>query len=225
MPELIKNISDKTISSGIYTIQEAALYSRISSKTLHRWFVGNQDGNHIIKINDELSSYKFIGFLDFIQVLAIRAIRQAYNIPLNRIREGIEKAQSDYSIEYPFARKHITMTDGKEIYIYEKDDLINLTGKKSGQYNLRKIVELYLEDLCYDENGYANRWTPITGIVLRPELRFGEPIVESCGITAYTLYEAAQVEGSIESVAEIFEVNEEEVKLAYKYFDSLKSAA
>ncbi len=225
MEELLKNISDSTISKGIYTIQEAALYSRVSSKTLHRWFVGNNDGNKIITSENELLRYKFIGFLDFVQTLAIRAIRQQYKINLAKIREGIEKAQDEYGIDYPFARKHVTMTDGKEIFIYQNDDLINLTGKRSGQYNLRKIVEMYLEDLCFDNEGYANSWTPSPGIILDPKIRFGEPVVQGCGITAFTLYEAAQVEGSYESVAEIFEIELEHVKIAYKYFDSLKNAA
>ena len=173
-----------------------------------------------------LSAYgKFINFLDFIQTLAIRAIKNSHNIPLYKIREAIETAKKDYQIDYPFARKHVTQTDGKEIFIYLGEDLINLTGKHKGQLNLKKIVEAYLEDLAFNDNGYANNYSPEKGIILNPKIRFGEPVLEKCGITAYTLYEAVQVEGGFETVADIYEININDVKIAYKYFDSLKNVA
>jgi uncharacterized protein (DUF433 family) len=222
---MTKIIEPTVLLGGIYTIQEAALYARVSSKTLHRWFTGNADGDSVINPIQEIEHGKFINFLDFIQTLAIRAIRNQYKIPLYKIREAIENAKSDYDVEYPFARKHITYTDGKEIFIEFGEDLVNLTGKHQGQLNFKRIVELYLEDLAFGDEGYAIKFTPAEGIILTPKLRFGEPVVEKCGITAYTLYEAAQIEGGFERAAYLYEVSIEDVKTAYRYFDSLKNVA
>ena len=55
-----------------------------------------------------------------------------------------------------------------------------------------------------------------------PEVRFGEPCVESCGYTTQTLYDAYKSEGSIIRASEICGVTEEEITLAVEYIDYLQ---
>ena len=59
---------------------------------------------------------------------------------------------------------------------------------------------------------------------MNPEVRFGEPIVPSCGYRAHTLWEAANTEGSFESAAAAYGITVDEVEIGYKYYNDLQTA-
>jgi uncharacterized protein (DUF433 family) len=54
---------------------------------------------------------------------------------------------------------------------------------------------------------------------MNPSVHFGDPIVQSHGYTAQTLYQAALAEGGIARAASIYEVSEVAVEAAYRYFN------
>lgn len=56
-----------------------------------------------------------------------------------------------------------------------------------------------------------------------PKVRFGEPVIATCGYSALTLWNAVKAEGSIKAAAEIYGVETKEVELACSYFDYLQS--
>ncbi len=184
--------------------------------------------------------------MDFIQILAIRNLRSR-GISLQTIREGVEEYQNKYNIQYPFARKHVSYLlqrgQGDKfggLYILEfGDDRKNIFTKvisarkgqfvSKGQMALTKIVEFYMSDLHFNQEGIAESYEALSRnyrdkikkIVLRPERRFGEPIVESCGITPQTLYDASMAEGSIDDAAYMYGVEAEDVDISCRYIDHL----
>ena len=91
------------------------------------------------------------------------------------------------------------------------------------------MVELYLEDLGYDPDGLANKYTPWSdgqrSIVIDPSVKFGAPIVRPCGYTVGALLSAVNGEGSPSAAAKAFDIDEKEVKLALRYDDWLSGAA
>jgi uncharacterized protein (DUF433 family)/DNA-binding transcriptional MerR regulator len=203
------------LKSGLYTLREAANYSRLHYKTLYRW--AEISG---IKILDD---NKIMSFLDFIQALAIRDIRRQHNIPLQKIREALEIAKKKYNVDYPFAKEHTTYLFGKDIYISleKEENPIQLSGKGEGQLAMRKIIELYMKDLCFGSTGFAIEYKPIQGIIMNPKFRFGEPLVERVKIPAIVLWEAFQSEGSLEAASEAYGVTIEDVYTASKYIETL----
>ena len=170
-------------------------------------------------------SGEFVSFLEFVQSLAIKAIRAEHKISLQKIRDAVRVAQDEYHVEYPLARRHTTYLWGSEILIQvEQDrDPIQVTGKHKRQMTMKKIVEIYLADLSWDAEGLASEYRPFDiGILLSPKKRFGEPIVESCGMSAIALWEAVQTEGSIQAAAEAYGVEQSDVRVASHYFDILE---
>ena len=91
---------------------------------------------------------------------------------------------------------------------------------------LKPVVVLYKEDLGYDRKGLANLYTAFKyedlTVEMNPSIRFGEPIVKSCGYSAQTLWEAATSEGSMERAASAYGVDRKEVEAACRYFDHLR---
>lgn len=215
----------KKLGVGLYSPSEAALYARVAPQLMSRWLFGTKRDEPVIQ--PQLSdSERLVTFLDFVQAMAIRAIRIVKNVPLQTIREAVEKARTKYDIEYPFAVEHTTYLFGSEILIRRPDDnLEQVTGKRSGQLMVKVVAELYMDDLSFGANGLASKYTAWKErdleIVMDPQIRFGEPLLTSCHYSAQTLWEAYKAEGGIENAAKAYGVSNDDVKLACKYFDHL----
>jgi uncharacterized protein (DUF433 family) len=225
---------------GIYTPSEAAFYARVSPKMMTRWVFGSSRGRPVIERQLRDSDEKIVTFLDFVQTLAIREVRQRYGLPLQRIRDGVEGARRRYGLDYPLACKHriFLFSDQRkaghgQIVIRlrgeqpgDGDEYVQLTGRDEGARLIRPVVEMFLDDLCFDAStGYATMYRPMTegeaSVVLDPHRRFGEPLVDPGGYTVESLWRATNAEGGIEEAASAFGVTPSEVRLANKYFDGL----
>jgi uncharacterized protein (DUF433 family) len=232
-------IADK-IGLGVYTPAEAAFYARVSPRIMNRWVFGDSQGKPVIERQLRDPSEKAVTFLDFIQTLAVREIRNRYKLSLQKIRQGVDRARDRYAIEYPLACKHTIylFSDQRgeghgEIVIRlpaEKADIeeqyVQLTGKAKGNLMIIPVVEMFLQDLRFDpKTGLASEYSPLAhngaSIVLNPHRRFGEPVVEPGGYTAEALWHATNTEGGMEAAAEAFGVSLSEVELANKYYDML----
>ena len=94
---------------------------------------------------------------------------------------------------------------------------------------LTKLVQFYMKDVHCDPDGLADYYNafsqPYDGkvkkVVMHPQKRFGEPLVESCGISAQTLYEASITECGLEAAAYVYEVEPEDVDIACRYIDHI----
>lgn len=225
--EMLKISDESVIVNGIYSISEAAMYAKISSRMLRRWLRGTKTSNSVIKQKSLIEDGEYINFLDFIQTLAVREIRIQYDIPLSKIREAVDFLTIEKNIAYPLAREHEIFTDGKGIFIFvnDREDLIKITSPNKEQYNLKQIVQVYLSEIDFNDEGYANSFHPHPGVLMDPQIRFGEPIVKECGIRAVTLYDAVLSEGNITNAAKAFGVSEDNVQTAYSYIDSLQRVA
>ncbi len=227
---------------GLYTPQEASLYARVSTRLMNRWLFGDGTGESVIRPQlGQIDDERTVTFLDLVQALSIRAIRTDYKIPLQKIREAVEHAQDQFGIQYPFATQHTTylLSDGMKdghgeivIQIQGRDEdprMIQISGRNSGNYVIRQVAEYFSDDLHFAASGLADLWTPLKldddAVTLNPRVRFGEPMIQSCGITARTLFEAVHSEGSILNAADAYGVEASAVKLACRYFDNLKSPA
>ena len=91
---------------GIYTPEEAAFCVRAFLKMMRRWVFGDSGGRPVIERELKDSSEKVVTFLDFVQTLAIREVRQWHGLPLQRIRDGIDEANKRYRLKYPLACHH-----------------------------------------------------------------------------------------------------------------------
>lgn len=220
---------------GIYTSAEAAFYARVRAQTMRRWIFGDSRGEAVIdaQLGD---TEKVVTFLDFVQALAIRAIRVQYKIPLPKIRGAVEKAQEEFGVKYPLAMPHKTFVfsdrsgkgHGELLIRIESGKLVQLSGRESGNYVIKPVAELYMDHLKFDDRMMPYEFVAWSGeersIIMNPRRRFGEPIVDPCGYTARTLWEANVDEGGLDAAAVAYGVAREDVALAVSYYDHLKGS-
>jgi len=224
---MISLASAATKGIGVYSIPEAARYAKIHPNTLRYWFAGA--GTHPPIRGAEIKSeeFKALTFLDLIEAVAIRSLRVDYDVPLQRIREAVKNAKSRYGIDYPFAHQsHKTVLIGRDLHIFlpRENSPVQITGRAVGQQSFKPCIERYMADLDFDANGMAYIYRAYQfknqEIILNPKIQFGEPIVKENGYTAETLYRAAIAEGSIDRAAHLYDVSEDAVDAAYRYWSN-----
>lgn len=233
------------LGQGLYTPSEVALYVRENTSLVSRWLMG-KSGEPVVA-RQFAEEGRFVSFLDFVQVLAIATIRRQYKIPLQTIRSAVAEARDFHGVPCPLAMNHTTFLFQREERSHRsqaddsaenedrkyellirrpgKDSLIQLTGSHRRNYVMKEVVELYLKDLSFDQNGLAIAYTAWKRggleIQMNPKRRFGEPITPS-GYTALALADAVKAEGSIDRAAKAYGVSQEEVELACGYLDHLR---
>ncbi len=222
-------LASKFVGYGMYTPAEAAMYARVKPQLMSRWVHGSASGAAVVQARVESSDGdRTVAFVDMIQAMAIRAVREQSRgrVTLQTIRQAVDTA-AQLGLRYPFARRHTIYRWQDRIALrVDGIDLVEASGRHRG-HMLLKIVELHLEDIGYDDNGLANDYHLGQGPVrirFRPDFQFGQPVVEPSGHTAWTLWEAVQSMGDVTAVAEAYRVDEEEVRVAYRYIDSIRPA-
>jgi uncharacterized protein (DUF433 family) len=227
--------STDIIGVGMYSVAEAAMYANVPASAMRRWLWGTTRDRSVVKPQlrrDEDDRY--VTFLDFIQTLTIRSLRIGRDdrppIPLDKIRETIELAEREHNITYPFARRHTVYSLGREI-ILDVDGVgkLQTSGNQKRQFVEEKIVELHLRDIGYSAiDGLAENFTSARdgGMEIRmsPRMRFGEPYLVGRGITAYSIWNAVQAEGSVEGAARAYEITDDEAAFAARYYESVRAA-
>ncbi len=131
-------ISDQSLLGvGLYTPAEAAMYARVSPQLFNRWMFGNQIGAAVAFPSLGTREDRLVTFADFVQAMAIRAMRlPPYKVPLSKIRQGIEVASDKYGVTHPFAVRHTTFLYGNELLIRtgkDSDELVQITGRERGR--------------------------------------------------------------------------------------------
>ena len=225
---------------GIYTPAEAAFYARVSTRMMTRWVFGDSDGKPVIERQLKEPIDKTVTFLDFVQTLAVREVRQRHGLSLQKIRQGVEEARARYQIAYPLAQEHciflfsdrqrqghghiVIRLKGDEKGV--EDQYVQLTGRGKGNFMFKTVVEMFLDDLTFDPvTKLATQYRPMSengaSVLLNPHRRFGEPVIEPGGYTAEALWHATNAEGGLDAAAEACGVTVGEVSLANKYYDTL----
>jgi uncharacterized protein (DUF433 family) len=216
--------------SGIYTVEEAARLARLSPVVLRRWLDGSDASRPAMDRFIPKNEANVVGFVDFVQAMAIRALRTSRRLSLQKVRQTIEEAKK-LGVLYPFARKHKTYLFRDDVVIELDDGVIfQVTGSYKQQQLIYPIVELYLQDLSFDPHTrLANRYVPLkmndAEVVLDPVIQYGSPVVMPRGYTVSSLVAATNNEGSIQAAADMYGVPTTDVEIALRYEDILAGTA
>jgi uncharacterized protein (DUF433 family) len=225
--------TNNLLGIGLYTPSEAAFYARVLPQKFARWTFGNKSSDAVFHAQRANVEDREVSFLDFMQALAVRAVRIQYpSVPLSAIREAIDNARKMFGVAFPLAVKdHKIHVFSSRMLINIGDiphpDLVELNQPHRGQRAFHQVVEGFVDNVEFDpENNLAIKFRPVAKIIMDPKIRMGEPIVEGCGYTARALAEAVRIEGSINAAASAYGVSESDVKIAMNYiFDYLQVAA
>lgn len=225
--------ADNLVGVGLYTPSEAARYARVTTGLMSRWMFGTSRDERVVRPQLANDENRTLTFLDFVQALAIRVIRNEHKVPLQKIREAIRTAEERYEMLYPFARRHQTFLYGKDIHVVPDDmpddTLVQVTGKRRHQMVLRKVIEPFMHNLTFDDEGLARRFRAFQYhdfvVTLDPSIVFGQPRINQCQYTVQSLISAVETEGDVERAAEVLGIDRDYIIAAIQYDDHLRGNA
>ncbi|MDP9414451.1 MAG: DUF433 domain-containing protein [Pseudomonadota bacterium] len=204
---------DAEFGIGAYTLSEAGALLGISPTTIRRWLFGYSYDHHGPKTEQQPlwrpqygveQDEPLLGFRDLLEARIVRGFRQLH-IGLPTIRACLDYAREVVHDDHPFSTRRFK-SDGRRLFLEAMDGrLIDL---KERQHVFKRIVEPSFVDLDFDADA-ASRWWLLPNkktIVLDPARSFGQPIVAETGVPTARLAQAVEAEGSVERVAQLYEL-------------------
>jgi hypothetical protein len=229
MPKIIEAFEAGT---GIYTVPETAFYTRLHSNTIRAWFFRQDAPPRFRRPSLTFEGAPLLSFTDFVEALYVSKLRSRFPISFPQIRKAIDTARELKGVQHPFAHPEFrTVIIGKSIHIQERDspEVLTSLAPDSGQTSDRVILEDFIDALEFDEQDIAKLYVAYVDdgerVIAARDYNFGIPMMESCGYTAETLFNAAAIEGGAQKAADAYGVEFNTVRVAIKYLESLQKAA
>ena len=213
---ILPNSNAVQLGTGSYTVHEAARLLREKPRNIRRWLGGyafSRTGAATqmppLWISQlQIDGHLELGFRDLIELRFVVAFVRA-GLGLQTIRNCLTRARDIIGVDRPFSTG-LFRTDGRSIFLESlRTDGGELLDLKRKQYVFRDVVEQTFKDLDLQE-GEVTQWRPYGGrpsIVLDPQRSFGQPIASASGVPTATLADAAEVEGSAERAAFLYDVS------------------
>ncbi len=221
------------LTTGIYTVSEAAFLVATTKRKVRGWVTGYRREKPII-VNelgdlgwvDERIAFSFTNLME----MRFIAFFEGAGLRLSDIRAIMNDVREMMEHPHPFATQQIFRTDGQKIVaeITMKRSKKVIYDLKSKNYEMRSVVlESLKDDVLYDAAGMARAWYPrkqtAPNVILNPRIAFGRPSLRDSRIPTSTIADAVRAEGgSTRSVATWYEIPESEVREAVRFETDLR---
>lgn len=221
--------------SGILPLVAAAVLLRETPETIRRWAFGyartrpHRRVEQPPLIGGETPSVRRsreLTFLELVELIYVRALRHT-GVGCPAIRAAGLAAGRFLGTPHPFATRPLY---ADPLRIFEaalgKREAAALDEIRACGAEIEKRVRPYLGQLDFAVDGIASRWWPMGrqgGVVVDPGIALGAPVVDGTGIRADTIARAVdelrEAFGSlaVQRVAEIFEIERDQVNVALSF--------
>ena len=213
---------------GAYSLVEAGRLLDVSPTTIRRWLFGYSYDHHgpwtaqppLWKPQYGVEQEEpLLGFRDLMEARVVRGLR-AMKLGLPTIRECLRQASEIVGDDHPFSTRRFK-SDGKRIFLEQMsgDGTPKLFDLKRRQMVFQQVVAPSFIELDFDAE-VASRWWLLPRkrtIVVDPARSFGQPIAAETGVPTARLAQAVKADGSIERVAQLFELRPAIVRDALQF--------
>lgn len=219
------------LTSGIFTLPEAAQLLGISPQRLRVWVCGKHGakGRPLIRTTLPRVDHRIaLSFVNLIEAKFIETFSSA-GVSVLAMRYMAEEAERFLSNPHPFATDWIFKTDGRKIFV-EASEKANdcLYDLKGHNYAIPQVfAREFKQDLHFSASGIADAWFPrkdfAPQVRVSPRVSFGKPSLLRSGVPTETLFNAYISDGNdASSVANWFSVPEQDVSEAVAFETSLR---
>jgi uncharacterized protein (DUF433 family) len=213
-----------------YGIPEAAHYLALSEGTLRSWVFGRRYSTSSgIKTSKPLivpadAKHETLSFYNLVEAHILMFTRQVYGIRMNHVRSAIDYVRSRTPDERPLITQ-VFYTDGKHLFVKELESIIDAS--KMGQLGIREMLDLYLQRIDWDSEGFAARLYPVRAtshkprsVVIDPQISFGRPVIAGTGITASVLWHRKRLGEKIDDISKDYGLDKVAVEEAISYYQA-----
>ena len=222
------------LNTGIYSVTEAFALTRVSSSRIRRWL----RGYHFKSRSKHYSSPPLwsgqlepvennlaLGFLDLMEIRFVDAFLK-HGVSWSMIHKAREKAAERFpEVSHPFCTNRF-VTDGREIFVELQHETSEpgLLEIVQNQKVFGEIVRPFLKEFDFGEGNILERWWPLGKdrlVAIDPRRNFGQPTIFKDGVPTKILATSLNANGSVEEVAEWFEVSPQSVADAAEFEQQL----
>lgn len=211
-----------------YRLADASRYIGVSAATLRSWFKGRgyptkaglRRSPAILHSDDP----DLLSFLNVVQAHVLQGIRKRYHIPMHRVRDALEYLHGSFGDLEVLASAGF-FHDTQHLLMKVEDRLISLSER--GQTVSEEVLRQYLHRLKYGPDGLAIRLYPFLykahilyepqHIMIDPSIAFGKPCLTRLGIKADVIADRFLSGERMESIAEDYGANVEEIEEAVRW--------
>jgi uncharacterized protein (DUF433 family) len=204
-----------------YTIPEAAQWLGVASSTVRAWLLGQGSFEAVVEIADRAS--KTLSFRNLVELHVLAAIRRKHNVSLQRVRRAVDFMERSLAVPHPLSSARM-LTDGRDLLVEACGNYLNVS--RSGQGEMRQILQAYLERIEHDSDGVPARLYPFTrkdvmhdprSVVIDPLVEFGRPCLAATGIPTVEVADRYKAGESIDSIAGDYGRAREQIEEAIRY--------
>jgi len=180
-----------------------------TTRHLFRWVREGMTGNYLVGLRGKEVA---LTFLDLVSLRLI-AVFRSYGIRPQELREAHDRLQDARGWSHPFAMEPMWIS-GRHIYVRESNEYVAPT--RTWQAAL-DFIELYVgpvHHLAFDDDKQAETWEPDNGIVLDPNVSFGEPCLKGTRIATQVLWALKAAGEPPERIAQAYQVPVAQVRAA-----------
>jgi len=215
-----------------YPLTEAARYIKVPPATLRAWTLGRpyptaQGSSHFRPIIRPASSRPpLLSFWNLIEAHVLRALRADHGFSVKAVRQAVDYAQRELSIEHLLLREELCF-DAGQLFLERYGKLINLSA--SGQLAMRQVLQAHLKRVTWDSDQFPIRLHPFVSsissetaldsmpIAIDPRISFGRPVMVSRGIATATIAGRIDAGETVDALAADYDLSPAEIERAVLY--------
>lgn len=165
-----------------------------------------------------------LGFRDLVRLRMV-VIMRSRGLSLEVIRESEDYARKLTGSPQPFVTERL-WTNSSDVFLKIAEFFI--AASKKGQLAM-DFLEDYLvpvnHGLTFGPEELARVWSPREGILIDPEIQFGAPCISGTRIQTEALWALLQSGESVETLAEMYKVDQKKIEAAIDWEETLARAA
>ena len=225
----------KLLGRGLYSPTEASRLTRVPMRRINRWTRGywfTEKGKRkwsdpIVGIGGAklIDDAAFLDFADLIEIRCLSALRDKH-ISWRTIRLVSLRGKEVLQTNYPLSSGRFIVVGQSLLAEVGQGELLDLA---RDQMVFRELVlGSFRKNVHYADKDAPQWWTPLgedRTVMVHPARAFGAPVVIPGGIRTRILYGSFRAEGSLEEVANWYNVSVSAVKDAVEFEESLRAAA
>ncbi len=235
---------DAELFAGVYTIRETAVLLRattpppaidlwqwkqrhdkfIAATTYHvsQWIRRGTEWKEPVRVS---STERVITFSDLVRMRMIALLRSR-GISYKDIVTAETYIRELRGIPQPFVTEQM-WTAGSDVFVQFSKELIAAT--KHGQLAIEEFMSEFLtpanHGLMFTSGGTPALWQPSPTVLIDPEIQFGAPCIRGTRIETRSLWSLYQAGDNEATLAEMFDLHEDQVRDALEWEQLLSNAA
>jgi uncharacterized protein (DUF433 family) len=165
-------------------------------------------------------SGEMMSFLDLVEAHVIILIRKGYGFRGKKFHAAMDSLR-ELGSDLRFLAYQDLKYDKSHLYLTVNDRLVSLSER--GQHVDPAIIADGLEQLLYGEDGYADRFYPLSGgkrqnsIMLSPFIGFGQPTLARLGVNTSAIADRYYAHEEISDLAADYGASEAEINDAIRF--------